>query len=67
MEHTSSRPIAIALIVAILGSIVLYNMDFVHHSMVRNNGIREVSREALARAGAVATQTPPDVLIFDRR
>jgi hypothetical protein len=50
----------VALVVAIIGSIVLYNMDFVHHTVVRNDGILKLSREALARAGANATPTPRD-------
>jgi hypothetical protein len=35
-------------------------MDFVHHTAVRNDGILKVSREALARAGAIATPTAKD-------
>jgi hypothetical protein len=34
-------------------------MDF-SKTAVRNNGIRKISREALARAGAIATPTPPN-------
>jgi hypothetical protein len=60
MEHTSLVPVVTALTVALVGSIVLYNMDFVHHTAVRNDGILKISREALARAGAIATPTPPD-------
>jgi hypothetical protein len=60
MEHTSPVPAVVALVVAIIGSIVLYNMDFVHHTVVRNDGILKLSREALARAGANATPTPRD-------
>jgi hypothetical protein len=60
MEHTSLVPVVTALTVALVGSIVLYNMDFVHHTGVRNDGILKISREALARAGAIATPTPPD-------
>jgi len=60
MEHTSPVPAVVALVVAIIGSIVLYNMDFVHRTAVRNDGILKISREALARAGAVAIPTPRD-------
>jgi hypothetical protein len=62
MDRTSTVPVVVALIVAFVGSAVLYNMDFVHHTVVRNNGIRKISREALARAGAIATPTPQDVM-----
>ena len=60
MEHTSPIPVVVALLVAIIGSIVIYNMDFVHHTTVRNDGILKISREALARAGANATPTAKD-------
>jgi hypothetical protein len=59
MEHTSPLPVTIALLVAIFGSIVLYRMDFVHAHSVRNDGPNKISREALARAGAIATPTQP--------
>ena len=58
MEHKSPVPVVLALVVAAIGSIVLYNMDF-HHTAVRNDGILKISREALARVGANATPTPP--------
>lgn len=61
MDRTSPVPVLIALIVALVGSMVLYNMDFVHRTVVRNNGIRKISREALAHAGAIATPTPADL------
>jgi hypothetical protein len=35
-------------------------MDFAHHTAVRNGGILKISREALERAGAIATPTPRD-------
>ena len=60
MEHTSPVPVAVALFVAIAGSIVIYNMDFVHHTAVRNDRILKISRDALARAGAIATPTAKD-------
>jgi hypothetical protein len=60
MEHSSPVPVGIALIVAIIGIIVLYNMGFVHHSVVRDDGIRKISREALTRAGAIAVPTAKD-------
>ena len=57
MEHTSPLPVMIALLVAIVGSVVLYRMDFVNNTAVRNDGINRISRAALARAGAVAMPT----------
>jgi hypothetical protein len=60
MEHTSPLPVTVALLVAILGSVVLYRMDLVHAHSVRNDGINKISREALARAGAIATPTQPN-------
>jgi hypothetical protein len=60
MEANKSLiPVMMALIIAIVGSSVLLGMDF-SRTAVRNNGIRKISREALARAGAVATPTPPN-------
>jgi hypothetical protein len=58
MEHTSPLPVVIAVLVAIVGSTVLYRMDFVHHTAVRNDGINKISRAALAKAGASAAPTP---------
>ena len=60
MEHTSPVPVMVALIVAIVGSVILYRMDFVRGHSVRNDGINKISREALARAGAIATPTLRD-------
>ena len=60
MGHTSPLPVMIALIVAIIGSIVLYRMDFVHAHSVRNDGINKITRAALARSGASATPTQPN-------
>ena len=60
MEHTSPLPVAVALLVAIVGSVILYRMDFIHHTAVRNDGINQISRAALAKAGAIATPTLPD-------
>jgi GTPase len=52
-------PPIVALIVAVVGSIVLYNMDFAHHVVVADDGIQKISREALTRAPATATPTLP--------
>jgi GTPase len=52
-------PPIVALIVAVVGSIVLYNMDFAHHVVVADDGIQKISREALTRAQATATPTLP--------
>lgn len=49
-ENISRVPVIVALIVAVIGLSVLYRMDFVQGAAVRNNGIRKISREALARA-----------------
>jgi hypothetical protein len=58
METNKSLiPVILALIIAIIGSSVLLGMDF-SKTAVRNDGIRKISREALARAGAIATPTP---------
>jgi hypothetical protein len=60
MEHTSPIPVSIALIVAIIGSIVLYKMDFIPNHAVRNDGINKISLAALAKAGATETPTQPN-------
>src|ERR1700761_714591 len=60
MDHTSPLPVMIALLVAIIGSVILYRMDFIHNTAVRNDGINRISRAALERAGAIATPTPPN-------
>ena len=60
MEHSSPVPVMIALIVAIIGSIVLYRMDFVHAHSVRNDGINKSTLAALVCAGATATPTQPN-------
>ena len=51
-------PPIVALIVAIVGSIVLFSMNF-DHAAVRDDGIQKISREALTRAQATATPTLP--------
>jgi hypothetical protein len=55
----SSVPPIVALVIAIVGSIVLFSMDFVNHAADRNDGIQKISREALTRAQATATPTLP--------
>jgi hypothetical protein len=52
-------PVTVALTVAIIGSSVLFGMDF-SKTAVRNDGILKISRAALLRAGAVATPTAPN-------
>jgi hypothetical protein len=59
LANKSLIPLVVALIIAIIGSSVLFEMDF-SKTAVRNNGIRKISREALARAGAIAKPTPPN-------
>jgi hypothetical protein len=55
MQGSFPALVIVALIVAVVGSIILYHMDFVHHNPVRKDGILKTSREALTRAGAIAT------------
>jgi hypothetical protein len=55
---SSVVPVVTALIIAIVGTAVLLNMDFGPRNAVRNDGINKISRAALARAGATATPTP---------
>ncbi len=55
---SSLVPAVVALIVAIVGTAVLLNLDFVPKNAVRNDGLNKISRAALARAGATATPTP---------
>ena len=57
---TSPVPIVMALIIAAIGAAVLFRMDFGPRHAVRNDGILKISREALARAGAIATPTQPN-------
>jgi hypothetical protein len=56
--NRSSVPPIVALIVAIVGSIVLFSMDL-DHAAVPNDGIQKIGREALTRAQATATPTLP--------
>jgi hypothetical protein len=60
MEHTSPIPVSIALIVAIIGSIVLYKMDAIPNHALRNDGINKISLAALAKAGATEGPTEPN-------
>jgi hypothetical protein len=55
---SSVVPVVTALIIAIVDTAVLLNMDFGPRNAVRNDGINKISRAALARAGATATPTP---------
>lgn len=54
----SPVPPIVALIVAIVGSIVLFSMHF-DHTAVHDDGIQTISREALSRVHATATPTLP--------
>jgi hypothetical protein len=54
---SSPLPVVVALIVAVVGTTVLLNMDFGRRNAVRNDGINKISRAALARVGATATPT----------
>ena len=55
---SSLVPVVVALIIAVVGTAVLLNMDFGPRNAVRNDGINKISRAALARAGATETPTP---------
>ena len=59
MANKHLIPVTVALTVAIVGSFVLFGMDF-SKTTVLNDGIRNISQEALLRAGAIATPTPPN-------
>jgi hypothetical protein len=52
-------PVIIALIVAIVGTAILLNMDFGlgFRPAVRNDGLNKISRNAISKAGAMATPT----------
>jgi hypothetical protein len=58
--NKSFIPVTVALIIAIVGSFVLFRMDFGSKTVIRHDGIRKISRAALLRAGAIATPTAPD-------
>jgi hypothetical protein len=53
----SAVPVVIALIVAIVGTAILLNMDFGLRTAVRNDGLNKIGRAAVAKAKAVATPT----------
>ena len=55
---SSLAAVVTALIIAVVGTAVLLNMDFGPRHAVRNDGLNKISRAALARAGATATPTP---------
>ncbi len=58
MANKHLIPVTVALTVAIIGASVLFGMNF-SKTAVRNDGILKISRQALHRAGAVATPTAP--------
>jgi hypothetical protein len=58
MQPGSSLVLVVtALMIAVVGTAVLLNMDFGPRNAVRNDGINKISQAALARAGATATPT----------
>lgn len=59
-ENRSLVPVTLALIVAVVGTAVLWNMDFGRKIAVRNDGMNKISRAALARAGATEMPTLPN-------
>jgi len=54
----SAAPLIIALIVAIVGTAILLNMDF-GPTADRNAGLNKISLAAIANAGATAAPTVP--------
>jgi hypothetical protein len=53
----SATPVIIALIVAIVGTAILWNMDFGPGTTIRNDGLNKISRALIANAGATAAPT----------
>ena len=53
----SAAPVIIALIVAIVGTAILWNMDYGPSTAVRNDGLNKISRTVIANAGATAAPT----------
>jgi hypothetical protein len=54
---STTTPAVIALIVAIVGTLILLKMDLDPRHAVRNGGLDNLSRAAIAKAGATATPT----------
>jgi hypothetical protein len=55
--RSSVVPVVLALIIAIVGTAILLNMDFGPRTAARNDGLNKISRSAISKAGAVATPT----------
>jgi hypothetical protein len=53
----TATPVIIALIVAIVGTAILWNMDFGSSIAVRNDSTNKISRAVIANAGATAAPT----------
>jgi len=53
---SNARPVVVALIIAVVGTLVLLNMDLPRNA-VRNSGLDKQSRAAIAKAGAKVTPT----------
>jgi hypothetical protein len=53
----SATPVIIALIVAIVGTAILWNMDFGPSTAVGNDGLNKISLAVIANAGATAAPT----------
>jgi hypothetical protein len=56
-DRSSVVPVVLALIIAIVGIAILLNMDFGPRTAVRNDGLNKISRQAISKAGAMATPT----------
>jgi hypothetical protein len=55
-------PVVVAMIVAVIGMAILFGMDFGLRRTVRNEGINQITRSALARTGATEMPTQPNDL-----
>jgi hypothetical protein len=53
---SNATPVIIAVILAVVGTLVLLNMDLPRNA-VRNGGLDKQSRSAIAKAGAKVTPT----------
>jgi hypothetical protein len=53
---SNARPVVVALIIAVVGTLVLLNMDLPRNA-VRNGGLDKQSRAAIAKAGAKVAPT----------
>jgi hypothetical protein len=64
---SSPVPVVVAMIVAVIGMAILFGMDFGLRRTVRNEGINQITRSALARTGATEMPTQPNDLYETKR